>query len=78
MKPTRLLVAALFSLPLLAQAHPGHDGDHELVWDFGHLASHPLATLACFTLLAAVGWTLRRAFHASARARAAAQAPKKP
>jgi hypothetical protein len=51
-----LLVATAFAFPVLAQAHPGHDGDHEVVWEFAHLAAHPLATLACVSLLAAAGW----------------------
>lgn len=51
-----LLTTALFIVPVLAQAHPGHDGDHELVWDFNHLVSHPLATIACLVVLAGVGF----------------------
>ncbi|HWA27163.1 MAG TPA: hypothetical protein VG734_16020 [Lacunisphaera sp.] len=50
------LIAAVLAFPVLAQAHPGHDGDHGLVWDFGHLAAHPLATAACLGLIAAAGW----------------------
>jgi hypothetical protein len=50
-----LLLAGLFAAPALAHAHPGHDGDHEFVWDFGHLASHPFATLACAALIACTG-----------------------
>jgi len=51
-----LLVAAAFAFPAFAQAHPGHDGDHDFVWDFAHLAAHPLATLGCVSLLVAAGW----------------------
>jgi hypothetical protein len=37
-------------------AHPGHDGEHDVTWDFGHLAAHPLATVVCFAVIvAAVG-----------------------
>ncbi len=46
----------------LAHAHPGHDG-HELTWDLSHLADHPLATTACFSLVGVaswVGWVLLR------------------
>jgi hypothetical protein len=46
------LLGFVFSAAL-AQAHPGHDDGHELTWDFGHLAEHPLATLAWTTLLGA-------------------------
>lgn len=54
------LLAASFLLPALAHAHPGHDGDHELVWEFGHLASHPFATFLCFSLFAAGAWAIWR------------------
>ncbi len=47
---------ATLALPVLAHAHPGHNGDHDFVWDFEHLTSHPLATIACLALLAAAGW----------------------
>jgi hypothetical protein len=60
------LIPAVIASSALVHAHPGHDG-HELTWDFGHLAAHPLATSACVALLLAVGgggWflfhTLRR------------------
>lgn len=59
MKSSRLrylLLAGLFVAPALAHAHPGHDGDHEFVWDFDHFASHPLATLTCAALIVGAGW----------------------
>lgn len=37
-------------------AHPGHDDGHELTWELGHLAAHPLATFACVFLLGAAVW----------------------
>ena len=46
----------------LVHAHPGHEG-HELTWDLSHLADHPLATLACFSLMFAAGlggWLMLR------------------
>ncbi len=55
-----LLFAIAFALPALAHAHPGHDGDHDFVWDFDHLASHPLATVSCLSLLVAAGWCVWR------------------
>jgi hypothetical protein len=69
MKPTRILALAAFALPVLAQAHPGHDGHdgHELVWDFDHLVAHPVATVACFLVLAAGAatvWQFIRSRHA--------------
>lgn len=64
--PRSLLLAALFALPVLAHAHPGHDGDHDLVWDFGHLAAHPLATIGYVALVVAAGFGIR-AFVASLR-----------
>lgn len=58
----RLAFAVLASAPLL-QAHPGHDGDHGLTWDFAHLAEHPLASLgwAAIALTAiGAGWLILR------------------
>jgi hypothetical protein len=53
--------AATLSAQILAStaslaAHPGHDDGHELTWELGHLAAHPLATAACLLLIAAAGW----------------------
>lgn len=59
MKSSRLRSLALLvtlALPVLAHAHPGHDGDHDFGWDFEHLANHPLATIACLAVIAAAGW----------------------
>jgi len=53
-----LLLAAVFAAPVIAQAHPGHDGDHDFTWDFDHFASHPLATIACIAVVAAGGWAV--------------------
>ena len=67
MKPSRLrflLLAGLFAVPALAHAHPGHDGDHELVWDFDHLVSHPLATLMCAAVVGTAGWLVWRLLKA--------------
>jgi hypothetical protein len=61
MKSTRLrslLLAAAFAVPVIAHAHPGHDGDHDFVWDFEHFVTHPLATIACVTIVAAGGWAV--------------------
>jgi hydrogenase/urease accessory protein HupE len=59
MKLTRFLALAAFALPVLAHAHPGHEG-HELTWDFDHLVAHPTATLVCFAIFAAAGWAVWR------------------
>ena len=62
----RRLAPALFlffTLTTLAQAHPGHDGGHDVTWELGHLIDHPLATLACFSVMAAgavLAWLLVR------------------
>lgn len=69
MKSTRFLALAALAMPLIAHAHPGHDGDHDLVWDFDHLSAHPWATLLCFGLIAAVFWGITQ-LVASRRARA--------
>ena len=56
-----LSVAAVSSLLVsLAHAHPGHDGHEggDITWDFGHLTSHPLATLGCVALLGAASWAV--------------------
>lgn len=50
------LALATLTLPVLAHAHPGHDGDHDFVWDFGHWVDNSLATIACLSLLVAAGW----------------------
>ncbi|HEX2860974.1 MAG TPA: hypothetical protein VHN79_05015 [Lacunisphaera sp.] len=65
-----LLVAAACLAPVLAHAHPGHDGDHDFVWDFGHLASNPIATIACVTLLAATAWGVGRLVQSRSSAKA--------
>ena len=61
MKPSfvrRLFPAfAFLSVTSLAWAHPGHDG-HELTWDLGHLAQHPLATIGCAAVAGAVATVL--------------------
>jgi hydrogenase/urease accessory protein HupE len=54
-----LFAAVTLALPSLAQAHPGHDGDHDFVWDFQHLVSHPLATLLCVAAVGAAIWGVR-------------------
>lgn len=65
-----LSLAAALCLPVLAHAHPGHDGDHDFVWDFAHLAAHPLATMAGLALLAAAGWGVWRLVKSRATAKA--------
>lgn len=51
--------AAWLASTVLAQAHPGHEG-HELTWDLGHLAGHPLATLGCAAVLVVAAWAAFR------------------
>lgn len=72
MKFLRPLPFALltFALPVLAHAHPGHDGDHDFVWDFGHLAQNPLASIVCFSLLVAAGWSGWKVVKARSSAKA--------
>lgn len=64
-----LLAAAAFILPVLAHAHPGHDGDHELVWDVEHFLRHPLASIACAALVIAAGWAVWRLLRSSQAAK---------
>jgi hypothetical protein len=49
------IASLVLVFPAVALAHPGHEG-HELTWDLNHLASHPLATLMCFSVVAAGAW----------------------
>jgi len=68
MKLSRLryfLLAGLFAIPALARAHPGHDGEHDFEWDFGHFISHPLATLSCAAMIAGAGWLVWRQLKSS-------------
>ncbi|HEY4246368.1 MAG TPA: HupE/UreJ family protein [Lacunisphaera sp.] len=54
MKLTRLLALTAFALPVLAHAHPGHEG-HELTWDFTSGAIHPLSGWDHLLAMTAVG-----------------------
>ena len=38
-RPVRICrsISLLTALPSIASAHPGHDGGHDLTWDFGSL-----------------------------------------
>ena len=66
-----VFAASTVLLPLVAQAHPGHD-DHEFTWDFSHLAAHPSATLGCVAVVAAAGaivWRVSRLSSGRSRAR---------
>jgi len=59
MKPTRFLALAAFVVPVLAQAHPGHEG-HELTWDFTSGAAHPFSGWDHMLAMIAVGlWAAR-------------------
>ena len=51
------LLALFAALPAFASAHPGHDGGHDLTWDFGslgHIHYGPML-IAGLLLLGAVG-----------------------
>jgi urease accessory protein len=54
MKLSRFLALAAFTLPVLAHAHPGHEG-HELTWDFASGAVHPLSGWDHLLAMVAVG-----------------------
>lgn len=47
--------ALLALLPVVASAHPGHDGGHDLTWDFTSGFSHPLFGLDHLLAMIAVG-----------------------
>ena len=55
MKLSRFLALAVFALPVLAHAHPGHDGGHDLTWDFASGAMHPLSGWDHLLAMIAVG-----------------------
>lgn len=80
-RSTGLSAAALF-IATTAQAHPGHDGDHGLTWDFTGGALHPLGGLDHILAMVAVGiwaaqlggrarWAVPAAFMAAMSAGAA-------
>lgn len=54
MKLPRLLAIAAFALPVLAHAHPGHEG-HDFNWDFTSGALHPLSGWDHLLAMIAVG-----------------------
>jgi urease accessory protein len=47
--------AALALLPPVASAHPGHDGGHDLTWDFAGGFAHPVFGLDHLLAMIAVG-----------------------
>lgn len=49
------IIAALALLPAVASAHPGHDGGHDLTWDFGGGFVHPIFGLDHLLAMIAVG-----------------------
>ena len=49
-----LLSALIFAVPVLAQAHPGHDG-HDLTWSFSTGFGHPLSGWDHLRAMIAVG-----------------------
>ena len=50
-----LLTLAAFIAPVLAHAHPGHEGGHDLEWDFGSGFAHPLLGWDHLAAMLAVG-----------------------
>ncbi len=61
MNPKRVLglIATVLALPATAFAHPGHEG-HELTWDFGTGAMHPLTGWDHLLVMVAIGlWAVQ-------------------
>ena len=58
LSPVRFAALAFAFSAAVARAHPGHDGPEggDFIWDFSHLASHPLATAACVLIVGAAFW----------------------
>lgn len=56
-------LAVLVGLTSLAQAHPGHDGGHDLTWDYADVAEHMLTSpyhLAVMGAVLALAFVLAR------------------
>jgi urease accessory protein len=51
----RLAALAVALAPSLAFAHPGHDGDHDIVWDFSTGFAHPFSGWDHVLAMVAVG-----------------------
>lgn len=51
-------------------AHPGHDDGHELTWDLGHLAAHPVATAIWLLMVAVAGSAILAFFRRTPALRA--------
>lgn len=55
------LFAALALLPAMAFAHPGHEGGHDLTWDFAGGFEHPVLGIDHLLAMVAVGiWAAQR------------------
>lgn len=68
MKLPRLLPALSFLvLTATASAHPGHDGDHGLTWDFSHVVNHPGATGLWLAVFALSVWMIGQQIRAERR-----------
>jgi hypothetical protein len=50
--------AAFLAVASFAQAHPGHDGGHDLTWELGHYIQHPFATFVWAALIGASIWSV--------------------
>lgn len=60
MKPKSFLALLAALLPVIASAHPGHDGDHDFGWDFTGGLTHPLFGWDHLLAMIAVGlWASR-------------------
>lgn len=58
-----MIICLCLLTTIQAQAHPGHDGDHDtdgFVWTADHLARHPLATLLIATAVGLTAWSAAR------------------
>ncbi|CAM2968668.1 HupE/UreJ family protein [Rariglobus hedericola] len=54
------MIAVLAALPAIASAHPGHDGGHDLTWDFAGGFQHPIFGLDHLLAMIAVGvWAMQ-------------------
>ncbi len=77
--PRALFLPVLFLASMSSLlAHPGHDDGHEVTWELGHLAEHPVATAVWLLIFAVVSLSarhvLRRAFAPRAQSFRGSQA----
>jgi hypothetical protein len=57
---TLTFAAVLALLPVMAFAHPGHDGGHGLTWDLSGGIEHAKLPLGCLLIIALTVFAIKR------------------